>query len=356
MKVGIITFPKSPSYGASLQMIALYYALKQIGCDVKVINYINNYMASEEHIAGNSKIMLRRMISNILNHKTKKRFKEFESQIEFFPKKTISSTEELRKIQKDFDYFICGSDQVWNPKITNADMNFFLKFCDDNSKKISYAPSFGYDSFDEKTEKKIAEEIIDFKELSVREESGKELIKRITGKSSEIVLDPTMLFDAEFWEKHTIRQAKLPSKYIVNFIFNPNKTVSCFTDEISRKKSLPVIYIDGSFLKRLTSKNYIGGIGPNGWLDIIKNAECVITDSFHGAVFSIIFKRELYVSLSSATNARLKTLLKMCGMENRCISNKEFFFGTDYDRVCQILNEERHKSIGFLKNALKEIE
>lgn len=352
-KIGILTFPNSPSFGASLQMFALYKTLEKMGLDVEVINYINPYMKAQKHISAGAKNMLKNRLAHILNIHGRKEFRGFEKQIKLYPNNAIYSKENLTILGERYDYLICGSDQVWNPYVTGGDMSYFFDFCNENYKKISYAASFGVCELSQEFANKVKEEISKFYSISVRENEAIELVRQMTDKEVKTVLDPSMLLEKEQWLKQQKKIKRLPKHYIAKFIFNSNPQIDEFARQLSIKTNIPVINIGGHLLSFLKKEKYTGPIGPGEWLYAIRNADYVITDSFHGAAFSLIFERELYMSMLSSTNSRLRTLADTFKLDNRIIGNNGFQDQKiNYIEVNKIMDEKRKDSLKFLKESV----
>lgn len=352
MKVGILTFPNSPSFGASLQMNGLYCALQQLGCEVEIINYKNTYMKDKKHVKFHEKSVVKNAIISALDIPSKYKFNKFEKRMFFFPRKIINEKSDLGIIADRYDYLICGSDQVWNPLITGEDAHYFFDFCNQSEKKISYAASFGVDNIDDSFANKIAPLLHQFKRISVREEQAVEIIKKLMGIECDLVIDPSMLLTQKYWRSLSKNVGNLPEHYIAKFIFNYNENIENKIEELSKETGLPVIIIGGTILSKISNKNYTGPIGPDEWLYIIDNADYVVTDSFHGAAFSIIFHKKLFASLASSTNSRLKTLLKTFKMEDCIIDNFNLSNQVDYSNVQKLMDDRRRLSIDFLRNAM----
>lgn len=350
MKVGILTFPNSPSFGAALQMRGLYRALQSLGCEVEVINYRNKYMSEKRHIRKDNPI--KNLAICILDYSGKKSFRDFEKQLRLFPKKIINETHDLRQIADRYDFLICGSDQVWNPNITGEDLNYFFSFCKDDSKKISYAASFGVNELNENFSQAVTSELKKFKSISVREERGAQIVYELLNTNCTIVLDPTMLIEQDEWHSCEKKIRGLPSNYIAKFIFNYDKNVEREIDELAKKTGLPVVTVGGTAISKLKKGFYTGAIGPSEWLYVLDHADYVVTDSFHGAAFSIIFHKNLLVSMASSTNSRLRTLLHTFELDNRTIGAVLPEDKIDYNIVQKIMIKKREESLGFLRNAI----
>ena len=352
MKIGILTFPNSPSYGATLQMNALYYALQNLGVDVEIINYCNTYMAQKKHIKQQRVNPLKTALIGLLDLPAKKKFLAFERELNFFPNKILCEKDNLKNIADRFDYLICGSDQVWNPKVTGNDLNYFFSFCGDGFKKISYAASFGVNELDDSYAQKVKDELKTFSRISVREEQGAKIVGDLLGNNCEIVLDPTMLIPQSEWRSREMKVSGLPERYIARFIFNHDDEVEKRIEELGKQTGLPIVTVGGTLISRLKNKLYTGPIGPREWLYVLDHADYVVTDSFHGAAFSIIFHKNAFFSLASSTNSRLKTLLKTFGLMNRVIPETDDDTDIDYGFVQKVMDEKRENSLEFLKKAI----
>jgi len=351
MKVGTLTFPGSPSHGASLQMYALYKVLEKMEIDVEVINYIPDTVNYKYRPSKS----LKDRIAALLIGDSETPFRKFESQIKVSPVMPINTTEKLKEHTQIYDRIIVGSDQVWNPAVTGNDRNYYLEFCEENQKKASYAPSFGIDQVAETDREKIAKLLSKFTYLSAREERGKDLIYELTGRTAPVVFDPTFLIDGEDW-----RRIKRPSGAKKDYVFiytikrSPRlrQTAQSFAD----KHGYKLVYISGGlhgFLDKLNPIKYpVFGVGPAEFIDLIDNAKYIFTNSFHGAAFSIILNKNFYLELSSDTNSRLITLLKTFQLEDNIIDCGRFDYDLkqiNYEKVNQILREKRKESLTYLE-------
>lgn len=351
MKVGTLTFPGSPSHGASLQMYALYTALKNMGTDVEVINYISDIVNHKKRPPKG----IKDKIASLFLKDSEVSFKKFENQIKILPAKPIKTTKDLKDYTQVYDRIIVGSDQVWNPVVTGNDMNFYLEFCEDRLKKASYAPSFGIDQVAETDKKRISELLSDITYLSAREERGKDIIYELTQREVPLVLDPTFLIDGNEW-----RKIKKPSgakgKYVFIYTIKPSaqlrKTAQNFADKCGYK----LVYISGGLHGVLDkfhpNKHPVFGVGPAEFVDLIDNAQYVFTNSFHGAAFSIILNKNFYVEFSSDTNSRLLTLVQNFDLEKNIIdcNNFDYFpIETGYNEINRNIEMKRKDSLAYLK-------
>lgn len=258
-----------------------------------------------------------------------------------------------QKINNKYDFFVAGSDQIWNPFLGQAKDWEFLSFAN-KSKRISWAASFGVTDL-KKYEKNIGKRLKGFNEISVREENGKDIVKRLTKKESTVLIDPTLMLSKEDWLE--IAQKPLDvdfnKPYILTFFLgdrseNINHDIAGYATKYNFEvKCLNDISDD---------KLYISG--PCEFLYLIANATLVITDSFHACIFSILFGKPFKVYMRNWSygniSSRIDTLLEKFGLDRKAAWKNldNDIMEADYDQVYNILEKEREKTIHFLKNAL----
>lgn len=258
---------------------------------------------------------------------------------------------------KSYDAWVCGSDQIWNPNYPTATRNAFLQFAM-KERRISFSASIGLSNIDvmpREYEKWIKE--IPF--LSVREEAAADIVKLLTNRVAEVFLDPTMILQKKYWD-NMANEAKtnLPSKYaLCYFLGIREKEYQNYIAQQLAEKQLQVIeLLNGEYSEYLN-------FGPAEMIDAIRNADVVFVDSFHGAVFSILFHKQFVVFERKETgltmNSRIHTLLKKFDMEDRVFNGNnhaELEWEIDYSNVDSIIIEEREKVRAFLDTAIREIE
>lgn len=374
MKIGILTLPFNNNYGGYLQAYALMTVLKDMGHSPTIILRRGNFVKCSLWL--NFKNVLKSIILSICNLNIEILFHSKE--IYFFTRgqKMISfmnkhikpqtsfvySTQELyTACVNKFDAYVVGSDQVWRPEYVPDIRNFFLDFTVDwKVRRISYAASFGcnnpvYTDF----EKEVCGKLIsNFDAISVREKSGLNIISnfnwRITNKS--VVLDPTMLLSKERY------LSLIPSK-----LSNATNKVFCYIlDECNGLNEIIIRLCNLSqkekyefFSKRSRNKNLTVLPSIEEWLMNIRDAEYVVTDSFHGMVFSLIFNKKFFVYKNIDRGGdRFKNLLEDFGLEKRIISNLDELddiLKTDinWEYVNKKIEINRFKSINFLSTALQ---
>lgn len=364
MKIGIMSFPNMTSYGCTMQMYALYRAVEQAGAEAEIINYRNEYMKARRHTSagrGKSAIKsaLRVTTTKALHLRQILAFRSFEHRMCHYPAIPTSEKQTLTEVAKRYDGVICGSDQVWNPLITDTDLSFFLDFCGADTKRISYAPSFGISDFSDDFTDRIKPELEKFLHLSVREEVGARYVQSLVNKPTAVVLDPTFLIDREEWTKLEQPHPMATEKYIFCFPVRKSAALVRFGLELAERNHATLIVAEGNFLTRMRNKNsrikYALDISPEEWLYLMHHADCVVTNSFHGAAFSIHYHKEFYLECSShKANSRLEQLVELCGLHDRVIQEGRGSWTQhiDYADVEGRLAPARKASMDYLKRSI----
>ncbi len=361
MKLGILTFPDSTSYGAVLQMYALYRAVEKLGAQPEIIHYHNSYMKARHHTtamqgAGSVKKKLRLCAKNVMHARQKLQFNRFKRQLQLYPERPISKPEALLDLKDRYDGVICGSDQVWNPDITGSDMGYFLDFCGEHTKRIAYAPSFGIEDFSETFKDSIRQQLLKFHALSVREKPGKDLVEELTGKEASLVLDPTFLLQQQDWEQLEQPHPAGSGDYILYYRVRRSDSLMKFCLEKAQEKGLKVVCVGGNPFKQLKNKQlrYAYDLSPGQFLYLIHHARYVVTNSFHGTAFSIHYKKDFFLELSSLTNSRLQQIVEITGLQDRVIGPGCTDKPVDYDRVYRRLEPKKALSAAYLKEAVTQ--
>lgn len=369
-KVGIITLDGYFNYGNRLQNYALQEVVKDLGFEVDTLivprkslhpNYQKEKIITKlitKLTKRSPKETIKRFLIKITeqNHKTMilKRQEKFRSfSREFLSEKYCgSSEEELREIGKEYDFLIVGSDQVWNPyNITYAESSFFLTFVEPE-KRISYAASFGITELPDYFKVMIKPWLAEMKAISVRESVGAQIVKELSGREAIITLDPTLLLSKQRWFS-LAKESKKPKRYILTyFLGDLPKEATQLIMRMTRNSELKVVH-----LANLRDKQAYK-TGPQEFIDYINSAEAILTDSFHGTAFSILFEVPFVVyerKGNISMYSRIKTLLNMLKLGNReahNINSSEEVFNMSFDTAVTLLNKEREKAFVYLKNAL----
>ena len=357
MKVGIITYHRAKNIGAMLQSYALQTKIQEYLGSCEIIDYRNDKMEEAERVKSISEVKgIKQKIKNILLMKKNKEFEivrnNFNNDIQKISKKTYNN-DNISEANKNYDLFITGSDQVWNQKLNYCDKNYFLDFVKENKKRNSYAASFGTNELEMKDEEIIIKELKNYNKISVREKEGQVLINRLIDRDSELVLDPTFLLDINEWEKLIDKKKLVEEKYIFVYTIAYTPTIFDFARKLGKKEHCKIICFNNGYKKYRGMKN-LNKVSPQDFLNYIKNAEYIVTSSFHGLCYSINFHKNFYYELDENkknNNSRLITLTKMLDLEKRriidgkCEDNKIIC----YEKVDEKLKIEKQKSIKFIK-------
>ena len=363
MKIGIITYHRAKNLGAMLQSYALQKTLAKYKGKCEIIDYRNEKMEESYRVKKTKECKtLKEKVKNILFMKKNNAFeevrKEFNKNVQTISPKEYNKNN-IIEANNDYDLFVTGSDQVWNFKLNYDDENYFLDFVTDDKKKNSYAASFGTNKINEEQKIRICKQLNKFNKISVREEEGKKFIEEITGKDSELVLDPTLLLNKYEWENIISNERIKREKYIFVYIIAYTPTLLEFARKLGKERKCKVICFHTSYQKYRGMKN-LTKVSPQDFLNYIKNAEAVVTSSFHGMCFSINLQKEFYYELDENkvnNNSRLKTLAATLNLEDRRIINGKCTNNIiDYTDVTKKLEAERKRSVRFIEELGEENE
>lgn len=353
MKIAVLTFFNYTNYGAALQSYALYKTLSDMGHDVEYLDYTCPYIGNPFKLNHLKKKGLFGYIYSTVGYicylPRRSSFKKFREMIAHTKPLTYDT---IRKMEDKYDKYIVGSDQVWSAKLTDFDKTYFLDFVKDDGKKYSYAASFGGSNIKKEDESTYNQLLNSFEKISVREEYGQEIVKNIADKESTIVLDPTLLLDETEWSK-LCAETKEKNDYILVYQLGFSKQLIEAVNDVKKNSKMRVIYVPfplGGFVKSKISL----ALSPSKWLTLFKNAKYVVTDSYHGIIFSIIFKRKfLAVVAGQHKNQRATALLGKLGLNDRiATSNYSEKIANEIDYLA--VNKVLKKELQFSKQWLKE--
>ncbi len=328
-KIGIMTIHNCYNYGASLQAYATYYFLKKIGFEnVEIINYENDFeKKSKSSIkfikTGKGKEKIKRMVQYIIfgkNRHLKKGFKKFNKNLIRSPKVDKDTIYSL-----SYDILISGSDQIWNPVIFNElDEMFFLNFAN-NAKKMSISSSAGSYIYNKNEIERVNELLSKYDAISVREISLKEQLQPNLKKEVFVSVDPTLLLDKSEWKKSlNIKKEKNEEEYILLYLVDAN--INDYMNEIERLKkriNLPIWFITPYKFKYKNIDKNIVSATPELFISLINNSEFVITNSYHGVIFSTNFDKNFFALENHKNPKRTQDYLTSIGLQDRIVKNEE---------------------------------
>lgn len=366
MKIGILTFHRAHNYGAVLQCYALQETLKKMGHTVEVIDYYPEYLLTPYRIFSISrlsnynplKIMKAFAIELLLMSKRVKRYHAFKT---FINKNlNLSPTVNGKNIPSTYDTYIIGSDQIWNPAITKGfDPVYFGFFNFDKAGKkiIAYAASMESKMLDEKSKEFYINALNNFDAVSVRESKLAELLQPLHSKKIETVIDPTLLADRCIWNR-IIARPKIKEKYVLVYQVRRNKNTIRIAKNIAKQINAIVIEVTAWHTTHFNKYRFQCS-SPEEFLGFIKNAACVVTTSFHGTAFSVIFNRPFYcIELGDNGNTRSQSFLNSIGLCDRMLKKDETpkYTEIDYDnKINNIIVKIREASLRYLRENIKEL-
>lgn len=330
--------------GNSLQSYALCTVLKNLGCKSSLIYFaITNRKQRFILMLKKIKWFLFRM--NIQAKKRKALFCKFYSGIKV---KTIKKDMKYKKNT----YYICGSDQIWNPSFAGTPELF--AYGADDGRRIAYAASIGVDELSKDTKKRYSKYLQGMKYISVREEAAARLVHEMTGKNVPVLCDPTMLLSKREWEAISKKAGFKTDKYILTyFLGEVSPEYKDYISALAEGLGCGVIN-----LEKMKPNDYWYSVGPAEFIWLVNNCRMMCTDSFHGSVFSILMQKPFLVferlGNEMSMNSRLDTLLKKTGLKSRVFVGQtlEEAINIDYKNVLANIESEKEKAIDYLKNAL----
>lgn len=348
-KINLLTIHYSTSCGAIMQTYATCKVLEELGHEVTIINLQKKRGRTLK------------VFASVIKYFYFERFRR-----DYLPKRTKKMYVPDISIIPKADYYLVGSDQVWNPQLMGASLKYyFLSFVPDGIPRISYAPSFGLSNIspflDANLLDTIKRELNKFQSISVREDSGVRICKQLLEKDAIHVIDPTLLLSDY---SSLIGNPKEKDEIACFFIgLKSNKgTITSIIRLLKKELNSSVTYLEATSLINGVNKYYFAPfMSPIKWLKVMKRAKFILTSSFHGVAFALLFKKQFLVFNSNEQRiGRISSLLKILHLENRMVKDAEdlqrrktiIHEAIDYDSVYSILKEKQVESIDYLKQSL----
>lgn len=367
MKVAVITRHAITNYGSLLQAMATQQVIENLGHSCEIIDYVRedeSYQQHErtllEHKQEWNRNPFRKYIYLLLRQPESiaagKRFEKAQNKYLKLTKR-YENGGQLVEERPVADVYMTGSDQVWGPMEDGSyDSSYCLSFTEEKDKRIAYAASFGHTEMTEKMERYFRQWLSRYQHIAVREDSAVVLLKKM-GLEAEQVLDPTLLLNAEYWERYL---KPIPrKKYILVYQLHNDKQLGKYARKVAKTQHLPLIRVSASFHQIIREGKFVWNPELGEFLSYIKNAECMITDSFHGTAFAINFNVPFVEVLpNNNTGTRNMSILKMTGLSGRVLKNADnLTLGSepiDYRRVNEILENKRVESLTILQKMIEE--
>lgn len=386
-KVGIVSCYFHPNYGSMLQAYATQKILDELGVENETIcidgikgelnktktRYYLRQIGNPDILAGTILRIGKRKLYRKLKKDTFGKqvdirnacFQKFAKE-QFRVSKEYASREELTRACTDYSSVLVGSDQLWLASNIEADY-YTLTWVPDAVNKIAYATSFGVSSLPEYLFDQTKAFLSRIDHIAVREEKGRELVKYYTDREVPLVCDPTLLFGAEDWMCIQKQEPVVQGKYIFCYFLGNNTEDRAFAKRLRQATGYKIVALQhlDEYIK--TDCGYADEtpyeIGPGEFVNLIRNAEYICTDSFHGSVFSILHRKQFFTSMRVrkegvlCTNNRIDSLFATLAVTGRKIDGSEdvrecMERALDYDAIHQRIAEFRADSVAYLKDAL----
>lgn len=380
-QVAIITMHRIKNFGSALQAWALQESINKIGHEAIIIDYLypNAYYFSKVQKKQSNKtsiikkVRLRKLLNFIKFKFLYKHKKQNELFLNFWNKHFIvtskySSPEELKKYPPIADVYMTGSDQVWNPNTMYGDPAFFLDFGNESICRISFAASFGTNTITEEYKNLYSKYLSKYQYLSIRENTGVNIVKSLIGKECPLVCDPTLLLTQQDYQtlaKDSEIKIKRPYllAYILDYAYNPRPAIDELISQVSKLLGLHIVYlVCGNINGYKIGSTTISAAGPNEFIRLFSDAKFVITSSFHGTVFSLIHQKPFFSVLpSTKKDNRIASLLAEVGLQNRGVHSNQIIslskedLQFEYKSVNDKLSKLRENSMSFLHNSLNNL-
>lgn len=388
-KVGIVSCYFKHNYGSMLQALATQMALDKLGYENETIDIsgFNGEIKKAKMLyfakaSLTSDILLSKlgMATNVLRRKLSRgtygkntvirnnKFDDFYKEHFRLSEKYTSKVDLSEKCKKNYSAVLVGSDQLWLPGNIAGDY-YTLNFVPETVNSIAYSTSFGQSSLPSDSAKKATVFLKKIRHIGVREESGQKLVKQLTGRNVPVVCDPTLLFTGEEWMSIQKEEAKCNEPYILCYFLGNNPPHREFAKRLKEKTGCKIVALTHLDEYVKSDEGYADytpyDVDPADFLNLIRNAQYVCTDSFHCSVFSMLYKKVFFTfkrytrKTKSSTNSRLDTLFNLAGVKGRVLEGNEDIqkcldMKIDYEKVHQNLAKIREESYQYLITALED--
>ncbi|MBR4254945.1 MAG: polysaccharide pyruvyl transferase family protein [Lentisphaeria bacterium] len=384
IRVGFITIHRGINFGTALQTFAMHTALERLGYSATLIDYQYpaKYHLSKAARDENRKrfsflerfplvFSVARTIKRLMTGEfweTRRQKDKFRAFLDRIPHTKEYDMAGIEKDPPQFDIYLTGSDQCWNPRYMHHDHSMLLNFAPDSAPKIAYASSFGCSELGPEFREEYRHYLLRYNALSVRERSGCSLIEDLTGrKDARYVLDPTFLLDGNDWlnaiKSNTIQvKGKYILCYILDYVFNVYPAINAMIEEVRKAYGLPLVFIGKNLYPARSNVRTLMDVGPEDFLDLVSKAAFVVTTSFHGTAFSINFRKDFLAILNpnQSLDDRVANILKATGMSDRGVLlggsvSEVLKHKTDYSAQAEkCISDLRQESLSFLSNELRK--
>lgn len=379
MKKIVIVSAINSNYGTMLQAYSTQKQLEKLGFNTEIIYYTSNPVKQFYRVF-NIPFLVTKLKAVNVKLSTKRRYPDIYEKLQIrdaefnnFRSKQLTMTPRIRErsklteIAQNCDGVVLGSDQVWNPQ--NLEMNYYtLNFVPDNIPKITYAPSFGMSTVPDYQKAKTKAYLNRIEHISVRELAGSKIVKELTGRDVPVVCDPTALLTRDDWNVMKSQKKYTEDKYIFCYFLGANMAYRRFAEkaaELTGCKIIALQHLDEFVKGDITFGDITPyDVDPADFVNLVANAELVLTDSFHGTMFSLYFHKKFFTfnydqGSKHSVNSRIDSIMELMQIQDRRLTAQEdveacLEMEIDWTGIQQRLDAFREKSMDYLVSALKD--
>lgn len=329
VKIGILTYHKNLNYGSVLQAYALHRYLRSLGHEVEVIDYHNAGQDTHNTIFEKTR-SLKSLVRNIQALPYYRSLRLHKKKFEAFLEKRITlgqqdytETSDLSNLNQRYSVFVCGSDQIWNPRSDHYSSAYLLDFVKDKRSCIAYAPSFGTGLLPPAFESTFASAVKDFFALSLREKSGIAYISRLTGREIACVPDPVLLLSRDEWLEIAPKRL-IKDPYILCYFIGDVEGMRAFARSMHKKTDLPLVVINKHHRDMFYPNKKYYSSGPEEFLSLVEHCDYVCTNSFHAVMYSLLFQKNFWVFTNAgegSASSRIVSILETVGLTDRILDS-----------------------------------
>lgn len=359
LRVGVLTFFEANNCGANLQALALTEAIGEMGAQCEIIRYrkerpkVSQAFVRKKHGFRGS---VHELVVGCMAMQRKKAFSHFRNKYMAMSRKEYFG-EEILEANPRYDVFVTGSDQVWNDRLNERDDAYFLNFVSESSKKCAYAPSFGRNTvFSEERAREVGKMLADFRLLSGREEDAVRLIGELSGREAPRVPDPVILRPRERWDQVAGKPSrKKPFVFLYTINFTTPEMIRAI-QTIESKEEMEVV-VHQRQLRHYVSGRHDFMMVPDEFLRCVRDAEIILTDSYHATLFSILFHKNFWTfawDRGKGYDARIAEVLKIYGQTARWVQGElaDPFLPADHRSTDERVRAERERGLAFIRKIL----
>ncbi|WP_309121654.1 polysaccharide pyruvyl transferase family protein [Paenibacillus sp.] len=366
MKICTITCHDVYNHGASLQAYGLMRYLINLGYEVEIIDYKPDYLSRhyklfaisspkwEKNLFTKLLYLGAKVPGRVVSLKRKRAFDAFKAKHLALTPARYNTNDELKRNPPEADIYLCGSDQIWNTLHRNgSDPAFYLDFVPEGKVRAAYAASFATESIHDRYKPFVKEKVSKLDGIGVREKSGVAILHQMQIHQAVNVVDPAFLLDDSEWNR--LGTASIPGDYVLVYDFDDSSLIRRIAESLAKRWSCKIYAVNGG--KSKYANKYFQYEGPETFVSLVRDAKFVISNSFHAAVFSIIYEKNFaIVNRTEAINTRMRDLLDDLGLLDRLVGEyvgiDELCRDIEYRKVKTILNRKIQESKGYLNTIL----